>query len=159
MESAKASYERICNAVDNLNFLIGNAKNESMSVEETEKAKELPAFTEKFDAAMDDDINTADAIAVVFDLVRFANSEVNEDSSKAFAQAVKDEILLLGDVLGMIFERRAEVLDSDIEALIEERQAARKAKNFARADEIRDQLAAMGIQLLDTREGVKWKRA
>ncbi len=159
MESAKASYERICNAVDNLNFLIGNAKNESMSVEETEKAKELLAFTEKFDAAMDDDINTADAIAVVFDLVRFANSEVNEDSSKAFAQAVKDEILLLGDVLGMIFERRAEVLDSDIEALIEERQAARKAKNFARADEIRDQLAAMGIQLLDTREGVKWKRA
>ena len=159
MESAKASYERICNAVDNLNFLIENAKNESMSVDETEKAKELPAYTEKFDTAMDDDINTADAIAVVFDLVRFANSEVNENSSKAFAQAVKDEILLLGDILGMIFEHKAEVLDSDIEALIEERQAARKAKNFARADEIRDQLAAMGIQLLDTREGVKWKRA
>ena len=159
MESAKSSYERICNAVDNLSFLIENAKTEGMSEAEKEKAKELEGFTQKFDAAMDDDINTADAFASVFDLVRFANSEVNGDSSKEFAQAVKDEILLLGDILGMIFEKKAEVLDSDIEALIEERQAARKAKNFARADEIRDQLAGMGITLLDTREGVKWKRA
>ena len=159
MESAKSSYERICNAVDNLNFLIGAAKTETMSDAEKEKAKELDGFTKQFDEAMDDDINTADAFAAVFDLVRFANSEVNEDSSKEFAQAVKDEILMLGDILGMKFEKKAEVLDSDIEALIEERQAARKAKNFARADEIRDQLAGMGITLLDTREGVKWKRA
>ena len=159
MESAKSSYERICNAVDNLNFLIGNAKTEAMREAEQEKAKELDGFTKRFDEAMDDDINTADAFAAVFDLVRFANSEVKEDSSKAFAQAVKDEILMLGDILGMIFEKKAEVLDSEIEALIEERQAARKAKNFARADEIRDQLAGMGITLLDTREGVKWKRA
>ena len=159
MESAKSSYERICNAVDNLNFLIQNAKTEEMSEAEAEKAKELDGFTTQFDAAMDDDINTADAFAAVFDRVRFANSEVSADSSKAFAQAVKDEILMLGDVLGMKFEKKAEVLDSDIEALIEERQAARKAKNFARADEIRDQLAGMGITLLDTREGVKWKRA
>ena len=159
MESAKSSYERICNAVDNLNFLIENAKTEQMSAAETEKAKELQGFTQKFDAAMDDDINTADAFAAVFDLVRFANSEVNGESSKEFAQAVKDEILMLGDILGMIFEKKAEVLDSEIEALIAERQAARKAKNFARADEIRDQLARMGITLLDTREGVKWKRS
>ena len=159
MESAKSSYERICNAVDNLNFLIQNAKTEEMSEAEAGKAKELDGFTRQFDAAMDDDINTADAFAAVFDLVRFANSEVSADSSKAFAQAVKDEILMLGDILGMKFEKKAEVLDSDIEALIEERQAARKAKNFARADEIRDQLAGMGITLLDTREGVKWKRA
>ncbi len=159
MESAKSSYERICNCVDNLNYVIANAKTEQMSGAEEEKAKELEGFTQKFEAAMDDDINTADAFAAVFDLVRFANSEVDADSSKAFAQAVKDEILMLGDVLGMIFEKKAEVLDSDIEALIEERQAARKAKNFARADEIRDQLAGMGITLLDTREGVKWKRS
>ena len=111
MESAKSSYERICNAVDNLNFLIENAKTEQMSAAETEKAKELQGFTQKFDAAMDDDINTADAFAAVFDLVRFANSEVNGESSKEFAQAVKDEILLLGDILGMIFEKKAEVLD------------------------------------------------
>ena len=159
MESAKTSYERICNAVDNLSFLIENAKTKEMSAAEKEKAKELETFTQRFDAAMDDDINTADAFAAVFDLVRFANSEANGDSSKEFAQAVKDEILTLGDILGMKLERKAEVLDSEIEALIQERQAARKAKNFARADEIRDQLAGMGIALLDTREGVKWKRS
>ena len=158
MESAKASYERICNAVENLNFLIANAKTEKMSEAEKEKAESLGEYTRRFDAAMDDDINTADAIAVVFDLVRFANSEVNGGSSKEFARAVKDEILMLGDILGMIFERKEEVLDSEIESLIEERQAARKEKNFARADEIRDQLSKMGITLLDTREGVKWKR-
>lgn len=159
MESAKASYERICNAVDNLNFLITNAKTERKSSEEEAKAKELEGFVQKFDAAMEDDINTADAFAAVFDLVRYANSEVNGESSKEYAKEVKDTILMFGDVLGMIFEKKAEVLDSEIEALIEERQAARKAKNFARADEIRDQLAGMGITLLDTREGVKWKRS
>ena len=158
MESAKSSYERICNAVDNLNFLMEHAKTQDMSEAEKEKAKELDEFTKRFDEAMDDDINTADAFASVFDLVRFANSEVHEDSSKEFASAVKNEILMLGDILGMKFEKKAEVLDTEIEALIEERQAARKAKNFARADEIRDQLAGMGITLLDTREGVKWKR-
>ena len=159
MESAKSALERIRNAVDNLNFLIANAKQEQMAAGEKEKAESLSQFTERFDAAMDDDINTADALAVVFDLVRFANSEVTGESSMEFARAVKDEILSLGDILGMKFERKEEVLDSQIEALIEERQAARKAKNFARADEIRDQLAGMGITLLDTREGVKWKRS
>ena len=158
MESAKSSLERIRNAVDNLNFRIANAKNTSMNEDESAKAGELSGFTKQFDEAMDDDINTADALAVIFDLVRFANSEVKEDSSQAFARAVKDEILMLGEILGMKFERKEEVLDDQIEALIEERQAARKAKNFARADEIRGQLAQMGITLLDTREGVKWKR-
>lgn len=158
MESARSALERIRNAVDNLNYRMQNAGTAEMSAEEKEKAEGLAAFTERFDAAMDDDINTADALAVIFDLVRFANSDVKEGSSKEFSRAVKDEILLLGEILGMQFERKAEVLDSQIEALIEERQAARKAKNFARADEIRDQLAGMGITLLDTREGVKWKR-
>jgi cysteinyl-tRNA synthetase len=129
-----------------------------MSDSEKEKAEELAGFTQRFDEAMDDDINTADAIAVIFDLVRFANSETGEESSKDFVQSVKDEILMLGDIIGMQFERKEEVLDSQIEALISQRQAARAAKNFALADEIRDQLAGMGITLLDTREGVKWKR-
>ncbi|MBP3873388.1 MAG: cysteine--tRNA ligase [Lachnospiraceae bacterium] len=158
MESAKASYERIRNAVDNLNFLIQHADSGQMSDSEKEKAEELAGFTQRFDEAMDDDINTADAIAVIFDLVRFANSETGEESSKDFVQSVKDEILMLGDIIGMQFERKEEVLDSQIEALISQRQAARAAKNFALADEIRDQLAGMGITLLDTREGVKWKR-
>ena len=159
MDSAKSALERICNAMDNLNFRIGHAPVQEMSADEKEKAAALAEFTSKFDDAMDDDINTADALAVVFDLVRWANSEVKEDSSAAFVKAVKEELLLLGDILGFRFERKEEVLDADIEALIEERQAARKAKDFAKADEIRDKLAGMGITLLDTREGVKWKRS
>ena len=82
-----------------------------------------------------------------------------ESKQERIVQAIKDEILMLGDILGMVFEKKEEVLDSQIEALIEERQAARARKDFARADEIRNQLAQMGITLLDTREGVKWKRS
>ena len=108
---------------------------------------------------MDDDINTADAIAAVFELIKFANTEVTEARTGSFAALVRKEILTLCDILGLIVERKAEVLDEEIEQLIAERQAARKAKNFARADEIRDQLQAQGIILEDTREGVKWKRA
>ena len=107
---------------------------------------------------MDDDLNTADAIAAVFDLVKFANISVTEESSAALAQAVRDEILELGDVLGLILEKKEETLDTDIEQMISERQAARKAKDWAKADAIRDRLKEMGIELLDTKEGVKWKR-
>jgi len=91
-------------------------------------------------------------------LVKFANVEVTEESSKAFAQAVLDEMNELCGILGIKTERKAEVLDSEIEELIEQRQAARKEKNFALADEIRAKLLDMGIELKDTREGVKWKR-
>ena len=103
--------------------------------------------------------NTADALAAIFELVKFANSNVNENSSRVFAKLLRDEILQLMDVMGLIAEPKEELLDADIEKLIEERQAARKAKNFARADEIRNELLEKGITLLDTREGVKWKRA
>jgi cysteinyl-tRNA synthetase len=116
-------------------------------------------FVERFRAAMDDDFNTADALAAIFELVKFVNSNAKADSSKAFLEALKQEIVTLSDICGLIVDKKAEMLDSDIEALIEERQAARKAKNFARADEIRDELLAKGIVLEDTREGVKWKRA
>ena len=101
----------------------------------------------------------ADAVSAVFELVKFVNSNAKADSSKAFLEALKQEIVTLSDICGLIVDKKAEMLDSDIEALIEERQAARKAKNFARADEIRDELLAKGIVLEDTREGVKWKRA
>ena len=158
MESSRAALERLVNAVDNLTFLARNAKDEPMSEAEEALLAEARAFTDKFDEAMDDDFNTADAQAVLFDLVRFANSNVTGENSRAFIVEVKKVITTLGDILGLILEKKQEVLDDEIEALIEERQAARKARNFARADEIRDQLAAMGIQLLDTREGVKWKR-
>ncbi|MCD7954851.1 MAG: cysteine--tRNA ligase [Lachnospiraceae bacterium] len=117
------------------------------------------AFETKFDEAMDDDFNTADAIAAVFELVKYANSNLSADNSKELILAVREEIVGLCGILGLIVEEKEELLDADVEALIVERQAARKARNFARADEIRDQLAALGITLLDTREGVKWKRA
>jgi len=108
---------------------------------------------------MDDDFNTADAIAAVFDLVKFINTMTDEDSSKEYLENLFDRLVRLTEVLGIIVDKEDEILDSDIEALIAERQAARKEKNFARADEIRDELLAKGIILKDTREGVQWKRA
>ena len=159
MEASRNSLERIQNAVGNLNHLLENAAAEELTGEEKELTAQLSSYEEKFDAAMDDDLNTADALAAIFELVRFANSHAEEGSSKAFLRALKEKIVSLADVLGVIVEKKEEMLDADIEALIEERQAARKAKNFARADEIRNELLSKGIVLEDTREGVKWKRA
>jgi cysteinyl-tRNA synthetase len=158
MEAAKNSLERIVTAVDRLNDLIKNANVTDMTEAEKAKLEDMKQFRLKFEEAMDDDLNTADAIAAVFELVRFANIEATEQSSSLFAEMVKQEILMLCDVLGLIVERREETLDDEIEAMIAERQAARKAKDFARADAIRDELLAKGILLEDTREGVKWKR-
>ena len=159
MEASRNSLERIQNAVGNLNHLLENAAVEELTGEEKELTAQLSSYEEKFDAAMDDDLNTADALAAIFELVRFANSHAEEGSSKAFLRALKEKIVSLADVLGVIVEKKEEMLDADIEALIEERQAARKAKNFARADEIRNELLSKGIVLEDTREGGKWKRA
>ena len=152
MEAAQNGYDRIVTSVSNLNFLLQNAAGE-MTEEEKKLAKEAEGFIAKFDEAMDDDFNTADAIAAIFELVKFANTNAKEGSSKAFVQALKDEIVTLSDICGLIVEKKEEMLDGDIEALIAERQAARKEKNFKRADEIRDELLAKGIILEDTREG------
>ncbi len=159
MEAAKNGLDRIVTSVSNLNFLMEKAADVPMTGEEQQLFKEAETYITKFDEAMDDDFNTADAVSAIFELVKFANTNVNEQSGKAFIQAVKDEIVMLSDICGLIVEKKAEILDAQIEALIQERQEARKAKNFARADEIRDTLAAQGIILEDTREGVKWKRA
>ncbi len=159
MESAKNGLERITNAVENLKYLAENAKEEDFTHEETARLAEVAEFEKRFDEAMDDDLNTADAVSVLFELVKYANSQVSVENSRAFIRAVREELLKLGDILGLILEKKEEVLDEEIEKLIEERQQARKAKDFAKADEIRDRLSKMGIVLLDTREGVKWKRA
>ena len=159
MESSRSALERIQTAVDNLKFLSEHASAQELTEEETLKVEEAKKFQENFDEAMDDDFNTADAIAAVFDLVKFANTNAGEGSSKAFVDALKKMIQDLCDILGLITEKKAEQLDADIENLIQERQDARKAKNFARADEIRNELLEKGIILEDTREGVKWKRA
>ena len=158
MEGAKNGLERILNCVDSLNYLIENNASEDMTNEEDALLTTAKTYKTKFDAAMDDDFNTADAISAVFELVKFVNTNTSETSSKAFVKELLSDITVLCDVLGIITKKEKEVLDSDIEALIEERQTARKEKNFARADEIRDQLLSMGIVLEDTREGVKWKR-
>ena len=159
MEAAKNGLDRIVTCVSNLNFLLEKAGTEAMSAEEKELAAQAAELAKKFDEAMDDDFNTADAISAVFELVKFANTNANEGSSAAFLNALKDEIVTLTDICGLTVERSEEILDSEIESLIAERQEARKAKNFARADEIRDILTQKGIVLEDTREGVKWKRA
>ena len=170
MEAAKNGLDRIISCVSNLNFLLDaaagqdgavqtNTAGAEMSEEEQKLLKEAEAYITKFDEAMDDDINTADAISVIFELVKFTNTHVSEKSGRAFLQALKDEIVMLSDICGLIVDKKEEILDADIEALIQERQDARKAKNFARADEIRNMLAEQGIILEDTREGVKWKRA
>jgi len=158
MEAAKNGYDRIVTCVDNLNFLLSNAPDTETSKEEQEFLSEAKRFEEKFDQAMDDDFNTADAIAAIFELVKFINTNTGASSTKQYLLALKEEVVSLSDICGLIVEKQAEILDSDIEALIAERQEARKNKNFARADEIRDELAARNIILEDTREGVKWKR-
>ena len=159
MESAKTGLARICNAADSLKHYARAAKEAEMTAEEMTALEEAKNLAKKFDDAMDDDFNTADAISVVFELVRLANSNVNEDGTKAFVQSLLDELLELGDILGLVFETKEEILDEEIEKLIEERQVARKERNFQRADEIRAELLEKGIVLEDTREGVKWKRA
>lgn len=167
MESAKASYERIVTCMENLNFRIANAKKAEVGKEALAEAEQaVLAEAEKcraeFEKAMDDDFNTADALAGIFDLVKVINTETNETSSLALLEALKKELLELCGVLGLIAERENGASEDEaawVEEKIKERQDARKARDFARADAIRDELKARGIVLEDTREGVKWKKA
>ncbi len=159
MDASKASLERILTACENLRFLESHTK-VSSSPEQIEEMREaLDEFVQKFENAMDDDFNTADAIAAIFELVKYVNTNVTSDSGKEGIQMVLDQLEKLCDVMGIITKKNTQLLDDEVEALIEERQAARKERNYARADEIRSQLAEQGILLEDTREGVKWKRA
>jgi cysteinyl-tRNA synthetase len=158
MESAKAGLDRIKNCVSNLSDIEKTGADGGMTEKEKGLLAEASGQQEKFNEVMDDDLNTADAVSVIFDLVKHANTTVKDGATKEYAKALKDEIVMLGGILGLILETREEVLDADIEKLIEERQQARKDKDFKRADEIRDELLEKGIQLKDTREGVKWSR-
>ncbi len=159
MEAAKNSLERILEAAGKLSDRKDNGAAENITEEELALLKEAEGFVTKFEAAMDDDFNTADALAAIFELVKFANTNVDENSSKEFAGGLYEELFKLSDLLGLKIEKKEEILDKEIENLIQERQAARKAKDFKRADEIRDELLKKGIILKDTREGVKWQRA
>ncbi len=159
MEAAKNGYERIVTSVSNLNYLLEKAGGDMLRAEEEKCVEEAKGFVTKFEKAMEDDFNTADAVSAIFELVKLANTNVSEESSAALIKALKENILMLSDICGLLVEKEDEMLDDEIERLIEERQEARKAKNFARADEIRNMLSERGILLEDTREGVKWKRA
>ena len=155
MEQSKQGYERIATAIETLEFLKTNGTDEAMD-DEAAKIASLDQYRDKFIEAMDDDLNTADGIAAVFELVSEINLDVKDGASKSFAEEALKRIRELTDVLGIFGGKdEEEGLGDDIQALIDERQAARKEKNWARADEIRDQLAAMGITLKDTPQGVQ----
>ena len=158
MEAAKNGYERIVTGVSNLDYLAQNVGRSEADEQEKALLVQAEAFITRFDEAMDDDFNTADAISVIFELVKFANTNTGENSSIEFAGKLAEEIVRLSDICGLLVRKQAQILDEEIENLIEERKQARKAKDFARADAIRSELLEKGIVLEDTREGVKWKR-
>jgi cysteinyl-tRNA synthetase len=161
MKACQNGLERIKNARKELNFYIKNVADTKMTAEEAAKEAELNGYKEQFEAAMDDDFNTADAVSAIYELVRFSNTEIKAGASKEFAEKIQDMLDHLCGVLGIAEVAEEEVSDEDvakIEALISERTEAKKAKDFAKADAIRDELAAMGITIKDTRQGVQWFR-
>lgn len=159
MEASKNGLERILNAAANLRFLMEKAGDASIKETERLYLDEAQKYQRSFEKAMEDDFNTADGISAIFELVKFINTNTDEESGQEYLSELYALLKKLNDVLGIIIEKKEEILDTEIEALIEERQTARKEKNFQRADEIRDMLLEQGIVLEDTREGVKWKKA
>lgn len=161
LDAAKTSLDRIKNCKKNIDFIIKNLSQKEFTAQENDLLKQISGFKDSFIEKMSDDLNSADAISVIFDLVKFANSNINENSSKAFAQQTLD---LLNELTGVLNIANLDTQNSDIDeekilSLIEERANAKKAKDFARADQIRDELLGMGIQIKDTRTGTQWLRA
>lgn len=159
MEQAKSSVERVYTCLENLSFLLKNAEDKELCDTCRAVLAKLDEYREKYIAAMDDDLNTAGAIGAIFDIVYLANTEVKAEMPKAVIQKVIDTIRELGGVLGLFTKTEEKSLDEEVEALIEERNAARKAKDWAKADEIRDKLKEMNIVLKDTPNGVQWSFA
>jgi cysteinyl-tRNA synthetase len=158
MEVSKTGLDRIMTAVDNLKYLLSLSKIKEIKEEEKSLLDNLKEYHFKFEEAMEDDFNTADAIATIFELVKFSNTVVTGEASEELMKGILEEILTLSQILGLEVVKKEEILEEEIEQLIAKRQAARKEKNFAKSDEIRDLLMEKGIVLEDTREGVKWKR-
>lgn len=159
MEASKNGLDRIITSVSNMKHLLEASTVDNITTEEKAKLEAAKEYFDKFEIAMDDDFNTADAISAIFELVKYANSNSSSDNSKEYLNALINDITKLSDVLGIIVVKEEEILDEEIDTLIAERQQARKDKNFTRSDEIRDLLVSKGIVLEDTREGVRWKRS
>lgn len=159
LAQAKAGLERLYNAKEKLEFTIQNLKDSTITEQETELTKELGSYREKFINAMEDDLNTADAVSSIFELSKFINSNVNENSSLEFAKACLDEFNELTSVLNIVNKKNDDILDEEIENLIQQRVDAKKNKDYKLADDIRKELLEKGIILEDTRQGTKWKRA
>ncbi|EKS4346068.1 cysteine--tRNA ligase [Clostridium sporogenes] len=158
LDSTKAALDRLYNSINNLENLLDEVKNEELRDEELKYKNELQKYKEKYIEKMDDDFNTADAISVIFDLIRDVNTNVTIESSKELVKYTLDLIRELGNPLGILQESTKASLEEEIEKLIEERQKARKEKDWALADKIRDNLKERGIVLEDTPQGVRWKQ-
>lgn len=162
MDAAKTSYERLVNCCRNLDYHLENAADKEIGEEEKKLLEQAHQFRLQFEKVMDDDFNTADAISALFDLMRFINTNSGTENSKTYLASLRKEFTELSDVLGLIVDRKKEASDDEtayIEEKIKERQEARKARDFKKADAIRDELKAKGILLEDTKEGVKWTKA
>ena len=159
LRQIKSGLDRLYNIKNNMLFLMENAKEVEIKQDEAEWVETLQKHIEAFNSSMDDDLNTANAISAIFEMGRDINSHLNEDSTKEAIERAYNKFMTPLNVIGLLQkEKQKEVLDEDIQKLIDERQLARKNKDFKRADEIRDILKDMKITLEDTREGVKWKR-
>lgn len=160
MQACQNGLERIKNCKKDLAYYIENTQDTSLAENEKESIEEVAKFKNQFEEAMDDDFNTADAISAIYELVRFANKATKEGASKEMAVRIKDMLDHLCGVLGIAEDQEVEE-DQDkaeIEALIAKRTEAKKNKDFAAADAIREQLTEMGITIKDTRQGVQWFR-
>ena len=160
LHQAQNSLDRLYSAEDHLKYLAANGAEGDKNAAEAALADTFDSYRQRFDEAMDDDINTANAISVLFELVRAINIATADENqpTKAGAQACLDMVHEFTDVLGLLYSRKEESLDEKVEQMIADRQAARAAKNWAEADRIRDELKAMGIELKDTKQGVQWKK-
>ncbi|WP_315118823.1 cysteine--tRNA ligase [uncultured Clostridium sp.] len=158
LESSKAGLERIYNAIGNLENLLNEVEVEKINNNEKEYAKTIEGYKAKYIEKMDDDFNTADAISVIFDMIRDMNTNINRNSSKELINFALSIVRELGEPLGIAQKTTKLDLERDIENLVNKRQQARQDKNWALADKIRDELKDMGIVLEDTPQGVRWKK-
>ena len=159
MEAAKASWQRIVTARGALEDAMKSSEDADMTKDEKALYAQTDDFVSEFERSMEDDFNTADAMAAIFELVKFVNIALRDAHTKDFIEALKERMDILLDVMGLNALIEQGDLSDEIEAMIEKRQQARKARDFATADAIRDELLAKGIVLEDTREGVKWHKA